>query len=76
MNTAGFYKYMNGELFCGPNFVYGAYDAFRLFREERNTYTYPVDGWYWFDSEEEARIFFNIPLPDPNPNNYTETIEG
>jgi len=76
MNTAGFYKYINDELFCGHNFVYGAYDAFRLFREERNTYTYPVDGWYWFDSEEEARIFFNIPLPDPNPNNYTETIEG
>lgn len=76
MDTSGFYKYMNGELFCGPIFVYGAYDAFRLFREERNTYTYPVDGWYWFDSEEEARIFFNIPLPDPNPNDYIETIEG
>ena len=67
---------MNDELFCGPNFVYGAYDAFRLFREERNTYTYPVDGWYWFDSEEEARIFFNIPLPEPDPNDYIETIEG
>jgi hypothetical protein len=22
----------------------------------------PVDGWYWFDTEEEARLFFDLPL--------------
>ena len=19
------------------------------------------DGWYWFDSEDDARVFFNLP---------------
>lgn len=23
--------------------------------------TYPVDGWYWFDGEAEARAFFGLP---------------
>jgi hypothetical protein len=22
-----------------------------------------VSGWYWFNSEDEARMFFNIPIP-------------
>lgn len=26
----------------------------------KDTYQYPVDGWYWFDSEVEMMEFFNI----------------
>jgi hypothetical protein len=29
-----------------------------LIASEHATYEYPVDGWYWFDSEEDAREFF------------------
>lgn len=31
-----------------------------LKREEKDNHEYPVGGWYWFDSEEEAKAFFNI----------------
>lgn len=61
MNTSGFYKIENDELFYGPNFVYSK--DYELTRETHEDLEYPVDGWYWFDSEEEAREFFNLPDP-------------
>ena len=54
----GFYKIDGEELFYGPNFVYGP--DFSLIKDNKDTYSYPVEGWYWFDSEEEARVFFNL----------------
>lgn len=57
-DTSGFYK-LDGELLFGPNYVLDARYALR--REQHATYTYPVDGWYWFDSEAEARVFFKLP---------------
>jgi hypothetical protein len=61
-DTEGFYKIdsTSGEVLCGPNFVYGPYDQYRLFRNEKDTYTYPIDGWYWFDTEQEAYDFFGV----------------
>lgn len=53
----GFYK-LDGDLLYGPNFVYGP--TFELLKEEKDAYTYPVEGWYWFDSEEEACSFFRV----------------
>lgn len=58
-----FFKNDDNNLLVAPNFVYAP--TFTLLVEDHNTYTYPQDGWYWFDTEEEARIFFNIPLPPP-----------
>lgn len=57
MNTSGFYK-LDGILLYGPNFVLNA--NYELRRETKNQHEYPADGWYWFDSEEEAKTFFNI----------------
>lgn len=54
---SGFYK-LDGSLLYGPNYVLNA--NYQLYREQYETYTYPVDGWYWFDSEEEAKAFFGI----------------
>ena len=34
---------------------------YELRQEFKDKYQYPVDGWVWFDTEEEARIFFNCP---------------
>ena len=34
-----------------------------LTKENKDSYTYPVDGWYWFESEQEARVFFDLPFP-------------
>lgn len=27
---------------------------------DKDDHTYPVEGWYWFDTLEEAKAFFNI----------------
>lgn len=61
MDTSGFYK-LDGELLYGPNFVLNA--NYELRKETHDQHTYPVDGWYWFDSEIEAREFFGLPI-DP-----------
>ena len=95
-DTSGFYKYNTTDnvMVCGPHFVHGGitsvggpgpYDLFTLERSLKDTYTYPVEGWYWFDSEEDAYVFFGIEwypeiytmgLPKPwlnnNDNNTTQ----
>lgn len=57
-DTSGFYKNDNGDLLFGPNFVLNA--NYELRRETHNQYTYPVDGWSWFNSEEEAKTAYNL----------------
>ena len=54
-----FYKLDDGLLLEGPNAVYAP--TFTLLKEDKDIYTYPIDGWYWFNSDEEAREFFNLP---------------
>lgn len=56
-DTSGFYK-LDGVLLYGPNFVLNA--NYELRKETKDQYTYPTDGWYWFDTEEEAYSFFGI----------------
>jgi len=41
-----------------PNFVVSS--LYELRRENKDAYQYPVYGWFWFDSEEEAKAFFDI----------------
>ena len=57
MNTSGFYK-LDGDLLFGPNFVLNA--NYELRKETKDEHTYPVDGWHWFDAEEQAREYFKI----------------
>ena len=61
MNTSGFYK-LDADLLYGPNFVINA--NYELRRETYDQHTYPIDGWSWFDSEEQARIFFDLPAKE------------
>ncbi len=53
LDTSGFYKKDGDQLLHGPNFVLNK--DYELRRETKDQPTYPVDGWSWFDSEEEAR---------------------
>ena len=53
-----FYKKVNDELFNGFGFVLTA--EYELHEDLRDTYTYPIDGWYWFDTDDEAKAFFGI----------------
>lgn len=55
-----FYK-LDGDgatLLCGENFVYSP--VVTLTKETKDEFTYPQDGWYWFDTEDEAKISFGI----------------
>lgn len=56
-NTSGFYQ-LDGGLLFAPNFVDSP--NIRLDREYKDEYVYPQEGWYWFDTLEEANIFFEI----------------
>ena len=62
MNTSGFYTYDTVEqmIMCAQNFVLGPYQSFELRKENKDDYVYLIGGWYWFDSEEQAYIFFGI----------------
>lgn len=58
-NTTGFYKNENGLLLFAPNGVTGP--SYDLQPSAHTEHTYPVDGWSWFDSEAQARVFFGLP---------------
>ena len=70
MDTSGFYSITSDnpqQMVMGPNFVYGPYNRFTLLRQFKDTYTYPVEGWSWFDTEEEACAYFGLPYPPEYP---------
>ena len=61
--TSGFYK-------CDPDGVtllhgrfYVINANYELHRHLNDTYTYPIDGWAWYDTEEAARTVLNLPVP-------------
>lgn len=56
-----FYKLDNGKIKVAPNFVYGP-NNLELLAENKGSYTYPVEGWYWFDSDAEAAAHFGQPV--------------
>ena len=62
--TSGFYsKDMYGSLEYAPNSVHAP--TFTLLKENKDTYNYPVEEWYWFDTREEAVSFF-----EPSPTDF------
>jgi hypothetical protein len=58
MDTQGFYKYQDEQMYYAPHYVEG--QGFTLIAEYKDQNEYPVDGWYWFDSEEEAEVLKNL----------------
>lgn len=61
METQGFYKKENDNLIYAQNLVLNS--EYQLFKELKDEYNYPIDGWYWFDSEDDVYVFFNIEKP-------------
>jgi hypothetical protein len=52
-DTSGFYKLNEiNEWEFAPNFVYAP--TYTLLREDKDTYTYPVDGWTWYDKSPDT----------------------
>ena len=51
--TAGFYKkQQDDQIIYAPNWVEGL--NLLLIAQNKDQYEYPIDGWTWFDSEEQA----------------------
>lgn len=53
-----FYK-LDGELLEAPTAIESM--DFALYAEFYEQYSYPVFGWYWFNTREEALAFFDLP---------------
>jgi hypothetical protein len=64
----GFYKLESGTIHHAPNFV--RCNEYQLFRDQKDTYTYPVDGWRWFNSVVDAEAFY---LPEIKQSLATTT---
>jgi hypothetical protein len=62
MDTSGFYNQQ--FMLRAGSFVYGP--GYTLLIEDKDTYTYPVQGWYWFDSAEQAAAAFGVLVEDIN----------
>jgi hypothetical protein len=58
----GFYKYDGINLIFAPNKV--EHKEYVLKIEDKEKYTYPIDGWRYFETEDDAKVFFE----------YTELI--
>ena len=57
-DTSGFYFKDGDTLIFGPTWVSGP--GVELHRETKDDHTYPVEGWYWFDSRELALTSFGL----------------
>ena len=41
--------------------------GFSLCELSKNDYAYPVEGWHWFASVEDAQAFFSVPSATEPP---------
>lgn len=67
----GFYKNDNGFLVWSADRVLN--ENFELWLDQKDTYTYPVEGWYWFDSGIDARNALECYGPQPFPSWVIDT---
>ena len=56
MNNAGFYKKQENEILYAPNIVEGP--SYMLVVENKDQYDYPVDGWIYANSLDDAIAYF------------------
>ena len=63
--SAAFYKLDQDQLLSAPTAVYAP--GYELHKVLRDTYTYPIDGWSWFESDQQARAHFGWPEREPEP---------
>ena len=62
-DTSGFYMKLEDMRVIFANNSVDAPD-FSLERSKKNTYTFPVNGWYWFDDKIDAYKFFGVPISE------------
>lgn len=74
IDTSGFYKRDGDMLLYGPNFVLNA--DYELRRETREQHAYPVDGWAWFDSAEDAYTHHGLEIPKIDDKAAGVAVDG
>lgn len=52
-----FYRIESGSLIKSEDSLFGP--GFDLLVQDHDTYEYPIYGWYWFDTDEEAQVSLN-----------------
>jgi len=57
--TAGFYRFLDGELRCAQTAVHLP-NTEPLLAAEKDSYDYPYHGWSWFDSITAAETYYEI----------------
>ena len=67
MDTSGFYKRIKNSLVCSKDSV--TTETATMTRENRETYQFPSDGWYWCNTIEEA---WNMPTGNMDPRKITK----
>ena len=56
-----FYKYVDEQLSQTNSIMFP--DGNFLTLDTVDNHVFPVEDWYYFATEEEAKIFFNVPFP-------------
>lgn len=62
MDTSGFYN--KSFMLRAGEFVYGP--GYSLRRDMKDSYRYPVEGWWWFDTAEQAAVALDVDMLDFN----------
>lgn len=65
-DTSGFYKLNPDNTLLLQREVL----ELNLTKENHEQYQYPVQNWYWFDGEADARGYFNLPDAEIIPNGF------
>ena len=65
-----YYKNSNGQMLSGNNVMNKNYT---LTRDKIETSS--IDGWQWFNTEEEAYLFFGIEKTIPLENEENATVK-
>lgn len=74
MDNTGFYKKDETQILFAPNIVEG--QGYMLVATDKDSYEYPVDGWIWANSLDDAIAYFasnanSVIEPfDVQPENY------
>ena len=65
-DTSGFYRVNDGGLEYAKNGVMSPF--YNIDRSLKDVYDYPTpEGWRWFDTEQDARLFFGLPISEETP---------
>jgi len=72
-DKSGFYKNDNGVIIFAPNYIME--NGVVLHRDEKETYTFPIDGWIWSENGDVETILNALSSVWLEPSwNYRVTI--